>query len=245
MDVKNSVLKYKLIAKEIEDKVKNGILQKGSLMNSELTTQKEYGVSRVTVRKAYKILAEKGIIRTVHGVGTFINDLYSQDWTWMSSFSSEVSKTGHIPSTIVEKFQIVKADSKVASQLGIENKEECFFFKRVRFIDKQPIWITSSYIPVHLVPEFTAEYLSIAGVTQSIFKVLELNFNIRCVRGMELYEATTISDRDAEVLNLDYNKPVIMKAFVAYDSSNRAIVYENTTMAQSISKIRTKGDEIE
>ena len=93
----SSTPKYKMIAADIEQKIMDGTLKSGELLNSELKTQQEYNVSRVTVRKAYQLLAKKGIIRTVHGVGTFVNDLYTKDWTWMSSFSSEVLKTGHVP----------------------------------------------------------------------------------------------------------------------------------------------------
>lgn len=231
-----TIFKYKMIAEDIEEKIKKGILKKGSLMKSELKTQQEYGVSRVTVRKAFKLLHDKGIIRTVHGVGTFINDLYTRDWTWMNSFSTEVQRAGHKPTTKINKFKIIKSDEKVSKHLEISEKTECYFFERVRYIDNQPIWITRSYIPCDYVADLNPEYFSIAGITQSIFRVLELNFGIKCSKGIELHEAINISKKDAEILNIDNDKPVIMKAFVGYDDK-KAIVYENTIMAQSISKM--------
>lgn len=206
-------------------------------MNSELKTQQEYSVSRVTVRKAFKLLHEEGIIRTVHGVGTFINDLYTQDWTWMRSFSKEVQKAGHKPTTKINKFKIVKSDSKVAKHLSIKEKDECYFFERIRYIDNQPIWITRSYIPCIYAADLTPEYFSVAGVTQSIFRVLELNFGLKFSKGIDIEESININESEANILNIDSDKPVIMKAFIGYDDMNRPIVYENTIMAQSISKV--------
>lgn len=231
-----SIPKYKIIAADIEKKIADGTLKSGELLNSELKTQQEYNVSRVTVRKAYQLLAKKGIIRTVHGVGTFVNDLYTKDWTWMSSFSGEVLKTGHVPTTKVKKFQIIKADSKLANKLSIKEKEPCFFFERVRCIDSQPVWITRSYIPVKVAPDFSADYLSVAGITQSLFRSLEINFNVKCVKGTDFQEAVNIDEKEAALLNIDSDKPVIIKAFLAYDKNDNPIVYENTIMAQSISK---------
>lgn len=62
----------------------------GSMIMSEAAVQKEYNVSRVTVRKAFKLLIDKGILRAIRGKGTFVNDVETQDWTWMKSFSREV-----------------------------------------------------------------------------------------------------------------------------------------------------------
>ena len=231
-----SVPKYKIIAQDIEKKIQDGVLKSGEMLSSELKTQQEYTVSRVTVRKAYQILLEKGIIRTVHGVGTFVNDLYSKDWTWMNSFSGEVLKAGHLPTTRVKKFQIIAADAALAQKLHIREKEECLFFERVRYIDNQPVWITCSYIPAKFAPGFNADYLSVAGASQSIFRALELNFGIRCVKGTDYQEAVNIGAKEAQLLNIDCNKPVISKAFLAYDGNDRLVVYENTIMAQSISK---------
>ena len=232
----SSTPKYKMIAADIEQKIMDGTLKSGELLNSELKTQQEYNVSRVTVRKAYQLLAKKGIIRTVHGVGTFVNDLYTKDWTWMSSFSSEVLKTGHVPTTRVKKFQTIKADQNLAEKLKLREKEPCFYFKRIRCIDGQPVWITRSYIPVRVAPDFSPDYLSVAGVMQSLFRSLEINFNVKCVKGTDFQEAVNISEKEAALLNIDPEKPVIIKAFLAYDKTDSPIVYENTIMAQSISK---------
>ncbi|WP_058486541.1 dihydroxyacetone kinase subunit DhaL [Defluviitalea phaphyphila] len=240
---KRSIPKYKIIAEDIEKQIKQGILKRGEPMNSELKTQQQYNVSRVTVRKAYKVLLDKGIIRTVPGVGTFVNDLYNNDWTWMNSFTTQVMKEGHVPTTKVKKFQVIKANAQLAKRIGIKEKEECFFLERVRFIDNQPMWITRSYIPKHLAPSFTKEYLSVAGMGQSIFKVLEMNFDIKCVKRLKIYEEIIENPEDAKVLNVEPEKKLMLKKSIAYDNSNNPVVYEETTMAQANvkNKRRKKG----
>ncbi len=229
---KNGISKYKLIADDIERQIKEGILKGGDPMNSELKMQQQYDVSRVTVRKAYKILQDKGIIRTVHGVGTFVNDLYNKDWTWMNSFTSQVIMKGHVPTTKVKKFEIVEADEVVSQKLGIKENEECYFLERLRYIDNQPLWITRSYVPLRVAPGFTAEHLSIAGVTQSIFKVLDMNFDIKCEKSLKIEEYEYINAKEAKILNEEPNQILLLKQSIAYDASNSPVVYEKTTMAK-------------
>ncbi len=236
-----STPKYKIIADDIEKQVNDGILKSGDPMNSELKTQQQYNVSRVTVRKAYKVLLEKGILRTVHGVGTFINDLHNKDWTWMDSFTKQVTQSGHVPTTRVKKFQIVKANDTVAKSLGIKLAEECYFIKRVRYIDNHPRWVTRSYIPLRMVQGFTENHLSIAGVTQSIFKVLEMNFGITCTKELKIAELVEKNPKEAALLNVDEDSPLLMKFSVAYDTLDNPIVYEQATML----KVKSNEEESE
>lgn len=153
------------------------------MIMSEAAVQKEYNVSRVTVRKAFKLLIDKGILLAIRGKGTFVNDVETQDWTWMKSFSREVLASGHVPTTKLVKFRVIQADEQIADRLMIPEGEECFYLKRVRYIDNKPVWLTKSYIPCSLVPELTQDYFSVAGAAQSIFRVIDMNFGVKAVSG--------------------------------------------------------------
>jgi D-psicose/D-tagatose/L-ribulose 3-epimerase len=241
--MKRSIPKYKIIAEDIEKQIKDGVLKSGEPMNSELKTQQLYDVSRVTVRKAYKLLLDKGIIRTVHGVGTFINDLYNKDWTWMSSFTSQVSRQGHVPTTKIKNYQVIEATADIAKHLNIKEKDECFLLERVRYIDNQPIWVTKSYIATNLVPGFSKDYLSVAGAAQSIFRVLEINFNISCSKRLNLEEETFIDEKSAKILHVELDKKLLKKKSIAFDLADGPIVYEETVMSQK--KIESKSNKTE
>ncbi|MEG2002536.1 MAG: GntR family transcriptional regulator, partial [Clostridia bacterium] len=206
---KTSGTLYKDIAKELENKINAGIYPKGSMMMSEMEIQKTYNVSRVTARKAYKSLIEKGILRTIQGKGTFVNDVETKDWTWMRSFTSEVLATGHFPTTKMLSFKIIQANEDLAAKLKVEVHTECFYLKRVRNIDNKPVWLTKSYIPTSVCQGLTQDYFSVAGIAQSIFKVLTLNFNVKFATKEEISEAINILDQDAEALQIVTNKPVI------------------------------------
>ncbi|MGD1822673.1 MAG: dihydroxyacetone kinase subunit DhaL [Pleomorphochaeta sp.] len=239
--MKKSIPKYKIIADDIEKQVKEGVLRSGEPMNSELKTQQQYDVSRVTVRKAYKLLLDKGIIRTVHGVGTFINDLYNKDWTWMNSFTSQVSRQGHVPTTKIKNYQVIETNSEISQHLNIKENEECILLERIRYIDNQPIWISKSYISTNLVPGFSKDFLSVAGAAQSIFRVLEINYNITCSKRLMLEENAYVNEKAAKIFDVEADKKLLKKKSIAFDGADSPIVYEETIMLQK--KIDSKSIE--
>lgn len=230
-----TTVKYKAIAKDIEQQVTNGNLPKGSAL-SESQMQQKYNVSRVTIRKSFKVLQDKGVLRTLQGKGTYVNDLDTKDWTWMNSFSREVLESGHIPTSHFVNFSVVSANEFLAEHLQIAPRTKCFFMERLRCIDHQVAWLTKSYLPCKFAEGLNEAYFSTAGVAQSIFKILELNFHVICTSGQEVQEAISVTKQDAELLQIKESKPVISKSFIGYDKHAQPVIYEHTIMAQNITR---------
>lgn len=236
---------YAKIANEIEEKIKTGEYKTGDIMMSESDMSESYDVSRVTVRRAYGVLIKKGILRTVQGKGTFVNDFDARDWTWMRSFTTEVTNSGHYPTTEIIDFNVIEADVHISNQLAIPIGTECFYLKRKRFIDSNPVWLTRTYFPKTLCLNLTKEYFSVAGITQSVFKVLSLNFGIKFCFRKEISEAVIIGEEDGKAIGLDAIKPVISSAMIAYDKNRTPILYENTIFKQSIARVARVANEEE
>jgi len=229
---------YVQISRKIKEGIDSGEYSKDKALPSEMDIQKEYEVSRVTARKAYKLLIDQGILRTIKGRGTYINDVDEDDWTWMNSFTREVMEMGRVPSSKIIKFQEIKADSLIAENLQVTVNTLCYYLKRIRYIDNKPVWLTKSYVPCNIAENLTKEHFSQKGFAQSIFTVLDINYGIKSRSGKEISAAIPISEEDAILLNLETNKPVISKAFIGYGDDKKPIIYENTIFEQSISKWR-------
>lgn len=58
----------------LHDEIVRGALEAGELLPTEQTLCDQFGVSRITVRRALADLAEAGLIERRHGVGTFVRD---------------------------------------------------------------------------------------------------------------------------------------------------------------------------
>lgn len=64
--------RYKRVADDIAGRIASGEVKSGTRLRSERDLAEYYGVAYGTIRRAMKLLRERGLIRTVHGHGTFI-----------------------------------------------------------------------------------------------------------------------------------------------------------------------------
>jgi DNA-binding GntR family transcriptional regulator len=65
-------LVYVQVADHIAAQIASGRLQPGARLPAERDLAAELGVAYETVRRATKVLRERGLIVTVHGKGTFV-----------------------------------------------------------------------------------------------------------------------------------------------------------------------------
>ena len=72
LDEQNVVPLYKQLISELEGKIAQGIYQPGEQLMPESDMAKTFGVSLITVRKALKELADRGLIERQQGKGTFV-----------------------------------------------------------------------------------------------------------------------------------------------------------------------------
>jgi GntR family transcriptional regulator len=71
-DPRGPDLVYMQIADDIAGKIGRGELVPGARLPSENDLAAEYGVARMTVRRAARELTERGLVRVVSGKGTFV-----------------------------------------------------------------------------------------------------------------------------------------------------------------------------
>lgn len=73
-----AISKYQAIADDLREKIIQQDYPLNSAIPSELLLQKQYGVSRHTVRQAINLLVNEGFLRTEKGSGTYVDSAYKQ-----------------------------------------------------------------------------------------------------------------------------------------------------------------------
>ena len=63
---------YVLVADDIAAKIASGELAPGDRLPGEADMAAEYGVAKMTARRAVRELRERGLVRTVVGKGTYV-----------------------------------------------------------------------------------------------------------------------------------------------------------------------------
>jgi len=71
-------LVYVEIARVLEERIRDGTYPPESRLPAELDLVAEFGAARETVRQAVRLLADRGLVETVRGKGSFVRP--PEDW---------------------------------------------------------------------------------------------------------------------------------------------------------------------
>jgi GntR family transcriptional regulator len=137
---------YAQLAALIKEKICSGEFPQGTRIPAEVAISKTYGVAVMTVRQAIHVLAEKGILRRVHGSGTFV---CGPDWT-RAAFNMEGLIERLEDSKAVE-IQILRAGVREATEaaaehLEIEPGEMTVFLERLVSHKGRPLLLNHAYL---------------------------------------------------------------------------------------------------
>lgn len=72
IDPRGPELVYRIIADRLEARIRAGEFAAGNPLPSEAALAEWYGVARMTIRRAHRELAGRGLVRVVPGKGTFV-----------------------------------------------------------------------------------------------------------------------------------------------------------------------------
>ena len=93
---------YELVRDTIASRIKSGDIGPGEKLPSERVLSNEFGLSRVTIRRALSELDEMGAIDSLPGRGWFVSDGYISDPLHMlRSFTMHAIARGLTPSSLV------------------------------------------------------------------------------------------------------------------------------------------------
>lgn len=71
------------VVQQIMDRIADGTFEDGQALPPEAEFASTLGVSRLTMREAVRVLKDRGVLRVVHGRGTYVAP--TEDWTDLAS----------------------------------------------------------------------------------------------------------------------------------------------------------------
>lgn len=192
---------YAQIRDSLASEVRAGRLPKGAYLPSEEQLCKSFGVSRMTVRQALQELADLGVIRRVHGVGTVVVEptlVRELEANIVTGLYDDMARHGrHVRSRVLVN-RVQRANHAIAGFLEIEDGASVQHIERLRFVDDQAFSLQSSYLPSDLVPSVPSESL----VEGSLYQLLRDSFGMRLTSGETTILAKRATKREAALLGL-------------------------------------------
>jgi GntR family transcriptional regulator len=143
-------------------RVQAGEYRAGGRLPSEPDLAQDLGVSRSSLRAAIALLEEDGLLRSLHGSGTYVTHkpLLRNDLSRNFGVSAMIAATGLEPGTRLGHSGVEPAPADVASAFGIPTGSPVSVLRRVRTASGRPVVDTTDWCSCDVLDPATLSGLS-------------------------------------------------------------------------------------
>lgn len=215
--------KYKDIADDIREKIKNQEYTFGQKLPYEYVLCMSYHCNKETMKKALDILVKEGLIIRRRGAGTFVKDfdpaIENSANHFANGLTTRYKGIGEVTSDIVE-FSVIPADEHLAKKLQIEIGNFIYHIIRIRYLDKKPLLIDISYIPISLIPNLKIDHLK-----GSLYEYIEKELKLKIQSCHLTIRADLSTPLEQQYLGLKETEPYIQEERISYLSNGSIFEY--------------------
>lgn len=166
---------YTRIAAEIRARIQSGEFVVGDSLPPERELCVEFGVSRMTVRRALGVLEREGRVHRDATRGTFVSEPRVQ--LRLGSFSQEVARAGRQPGAELFWAEERRADDEIADGLAVKPGHAVYALQRLRRSNDEPLALETTYYRADLVPG-----LLDGDLTGSLWEAIRERFDVTLTR---------------------------------------------------------------
>jgi len=213
---------YQIVADAILEQIERGVYQPGERLPSESELVKMFDVGRNTVRHALSELVDQDVVRTIQGVGSFVDSSrFSKTANYLLGFSQEMELYGKVATNQVLEARLIPADSFLARRLKLQLGAEVVFLHRLRLLDGEPVANERAYLPHRLCPGILEYDFSEA----SLYEVLSTRYQMKPDHAEQEILAELATGQVARLL--DMKQPAVVLVFhrETYTQENQVIEY--------------------
>ena len=191
-------IRYQEIAHTLRERLRN--VGPGHVLPSESELSSEFGVSRVTIRRALETMRDEGIVDSRQGFGWYVATVpLQQRLSGLDTIESQLAERGVQAVRQVLEFAFVPAPSHVAERLGCP---QVLRVKRRNLADGAPFAVVTVWCPAEL-----GQHLSRSDVERKPFYEL---LGIRLRGATQTIGAAAATAADAALLEVPVGSPVLV-----------------------------------
>lgn len=222
---------YYQVASLIRNEILSGIWSAESRLATEEVLVRRYGVSRPTIRKAKRLLAEEGFIRDVKGSGCYVNG--HERWNTKPPTVDNLNDIFHYGSKMdfkISEFGMVANTEEVESKLNNPSDRYVFQIKGIRHYQAQPLSSVVYYLPYKFGSRIPLESLDGNPFIPQIEKLA----GIQVMEGIQTISLGRADEAAARHLRIETNAPVILVESVYFDSETHPVEYVRSQYAEKV-----------
>ena len=211
---------YQQLVDSVKAQIRDGILKEDDRLGSEQDISREYNVSRITVRKAFEILADEGYVTKRQGIGTFVSarKLNNFNEGQMRGFTEMCIKDGKVPSSELISAGWVSNLPSISHHLHVPEEEPILRVLRVRKCDGVPVMVEDCYFPKRF------SYLMSEDLCGSTFEIFRRH-GTKPSHFSKIMDICYATKFEAQKLEVRERQALILQKDMAFDQNGDAIHY--------------------
>ncbi|MBO0471213.1 GntR family transcriptional regulator [Enterococcus sp. DIV0242_7C1] len=217
--------KYEEIADTIRERIKNNVYKADTLLPNQTDLVKEFGVSRMTVKKAIGILVMEGLLYSQRGSGTKVlnRSFWDKDTSPANEYgglSKQMDERHKDLKSQVILFEVEFPTQEVQERLAISEEQPVYKIIRLRILENEPFILEHTYMPCDLVPGLTTDILK-----KSIYTYVKEELSLNFAGAYRNIQASKSDEYDQNYLNCKIDDPVLEVQQVVYLKNGRPIEF--------------------
>jgi GntR family transcriptional regulator len=229
--------KYLAVREHLRRRV--SALPEHALLPPEPVLCAEYGVSRITLRRAVDGLVADGHLVREQGRGTYvtrpgIRHEYRESFVHrIAGFTSVMTEQGALVGTTVLTQRIAPVPAPVAAELGLEVATDVVELVRLRSVDGAPNHVAHSYLSAQTYPDVAVHDFS----QGSLYDHLRQEYGADLAHARIAVDVGTAAPGEADLLRVVAGSPLLVVRTTVRDSVGRPLVHSFSRLRPDVSQV--------
>jgi len=214
---------HEQISSFLRTKIESGALEPHAQLPSEHELCAQFGVSRVTVRRALQTLEADGAVYRRQGLGSFVCERrVPQGLVRMTDFAEDMRRAGMEATSRILHQENEPCPPTVAEHLGVAPGSSVLRLDRLRLGDGVPFALDRTWLPPYYAQLLVGHDLT----GDTLYQVLEKEYGISALSA-RLRISAAVADRDsAEPLGIEVGAPLLQIERTSRTLGEKAIYFQ-------------------
>jgi GntR family transcriptional regulator len=214
-------------------------LPEHALLPPEPVLCAEYGVSRITLRRAVDGLVADGHLVREQGRGTYvtrpaIRHEYRESFVHrIAGFGSVMAESGAQVGVTVLTQRVIAAPAWVAEQLALEVATDVVELVRLRSVDGAPNHVAHSFLPAEAYPKVAEQDFS----EGSLYEYLRREYEADLAHARIIVDVGTAAAEEADLLRVVAGSPLLVVRTTVHDSAGKPLVHSYSRLRPDVSQV--------
>ncbi len=221
--------RYIKLANQLQHHINEGELVPGEKLPPQRELAEKFGTTLMTIRKALNVLETEGLIRTEHGVGTFVVSPHLQeDQFQLLSLSNEMKQRSFAGAeTQVLGIEHDIQHDKAKQALKLPKRSAVSSLARLRIINGVPFAYQQSFLPPQL-----AQVAQAYTPNASLYDLLQEETGQAITMAKEYLTPLVLSEEQAKLLQCQVGDPAWLSVRISSTQEGVPVVYDEAILKQ-------------